>query len=379
MKNATVGSIPKLLAATIIGVVFIFLIGTVASGWQNKNDNNDNNSGDTDDTIGDADESNGDTDKNDGTADNNNQNNEVIPEEPKPPEFTSYLTGLEISPELAGKLPYAITVEPGAPLYGISGSEITIEIPTESGETRFLVYRSDISQLGKIGAIAKTRNYISQITKFFGGILIANGNEDIVSYNSLASTLHIDLSKNIEYIYRENGKNVYTDYHNLNEIVKSNGINTSTYIIQQIPFDFCDYFDTVIGKASANSVILPYENNDSKLIYDTTEKCYFLSKNGRDKVDMLDGKTASYKNVFVLFADMVTYEMSSGTETVVNTGTRGTGYYISDGKLTEIRWNVESNGQLVFKNLTGEKLVVNRGNSYIGYYKASDSNSVIFE
>ncbi len=378
MKNASGSSIARLLAAIIIGVVFIFLIGTVANGWQNKSNNDDNNSGDTDGTIGDADESNGDTDGNEGTADNNNQDS-IIPDEPKQPEFTSYLTGLEIPPELNGRLPYVITVEPGAPLYGISGSEITVEIPTECGETRFLVYRSEISTLGKIGAIAKTRNYISQIAKFFGGILIANGNEDIVSYNALPSTLHIDLSKNIEYIYRENGKNVYTDYHNLNEIIKNNGIDTSTYIIQQIPFDFCDYFDTVSGKASANSVILPYENNESTLTYNIADKCYFLSKNGRDKVDMLDGKTASYKNVFVLFADMVTYEMSSGTETVVNTATKGTGYYISEGKLTEIRWNVESNGQLVFKHLTGEKLVVNRGNSYLGYYKASDSNSVVFE
>lgn len=377
MKNTANGSATKLLAAIIVGVVFIFLVGTVANGWQNKI--NEDNSGDYDDTVGDADESNGDTNDNEGTADNNNQNDLEIPKEPKPPEYVSYLTGLEINPEYNGKLPYVITVEPGAPLYGISGSEMTIEIPTENCETRFLVYRTDITQLGKIGAIAKTRNYISQIVKFFGGILVANGNEDIVSYSSIPSTLHIDLSKNTDYIYRENGKNIYTDYQNLTTIVKNQGIDTSTYFVQQIPFSFCDYFDTVQGKALASTVIIPYEKNESRLVYDISNGCYRLSKNGRDKVDMLDGKTASYKNVFVLFADMITYEMSSGTETVVNTASRGTGYYISNGTLTEIRWNVESNNQLVFKNLNGEKLVVNRGNSYVAYYKASDSNSVVFE
>ncbi len=377
MKNASGSSIAKLLAATIIGVVFIFLIGTAASGWQKKT--NGDNSGEIGDSTDNADEPNGDTDENGGTADNNNQDTIVEPEEPKPPEFINYLTGLETTPELTGKLPYVITVEPGAPLYGISGSEITVEIPTENGETRFLVYRTDISQLGKIGAIAETRNYISQIVKFFGGILVANGNEDIVSYSSLPSTLHIDLSKNTEYIYRENGKNIYTDYQNLSTVAKKQGIDTTTYVMQQLPYDFCDYFESVEGKAAANSIILPYENNETKLLLNTNDGKYSLSKNGRDKVDMLDGKTASYKNVFILFADMITYEMSSGTETVVNTGSRGTGYYISNGTLTEIRWSVEANGQLIFKNLDGEKLIINRGNSYIGYYKASESNSVVFD
>lgn len=375
MKNSSGSSLTKLLAATIIGLVFIFLIGTVASGWYKKSDIE--NSGEVDNESDNADESNGDTDENEGTADNNTQEQE--PEVPLPPEFTSYLTGLEISPELESKIPYVITVEPNAPLYGISGAEITIEIPTENGETRFLLYRSDISKLGKIGAVAKTRDYISQIVKFFGGILVANGNEDIISYSSIPSTLHIDLSKNLDYIYKENGKNIYTDYQNLESIVKNEKIDTETYVSHSIPFEFCDYFETVSGKAGAEKITVPYADNQTKLSYDKSNECYLLSKNGRDKIDMLDGKVASYKNVFILFSDMITYEMSSGTQSVVSTAGRGTGYYISNGTLTEIRWTTDSSGQLIFKDLEGEKLLVNRGNSYIGYYKASDSNSVIFE
>ena len=94
---------------------------------------------------------------------------------------------------------------------------------------------------------------------------------------------------------------------------------------------------------------------------------------------MLDGKVASYKNVFVLFADMITYETSAGTESIVNTAGGGSGYYATGGKLIEIRWSVGQNGELVFKDLSGAKLVVNRGNSYVGYYKSSDSQSVTFE
>ena len=373
MKNAEASNITKIIAAVIIGVMLIFMIGIVANGWQN--DLNGENSGEVDDSNDNADNLNGDTDENEGTADNI-----TVEKEPEIPKFMSYLTGLKITEDMDGILPYAILIEPGAPIYGISGSELTIEIPTENGNTRFVVYRNDISNLGKIGAITKTRNYISQTVKFFGGIQVAYGNDDIVSYSSIPSTLHIDLSKNSDYVYKENGKNIYTDRENLETLVKSEGIDLLSYKNQNMPFEFVEYYETVSGNASAETVLIPYtDTNSTYLKYDAASKTYHLYKGERAKVDMLDGKTALYKNVFVLFSNMITYELSSGTETVVDTASGGSGYYITDGTLTELRWSVDKNGNLTFKDLNENKLTVNRGNSYIGYYKASDLSSVIFD
>ena len=377
MKNANTSSLTKLFAGLIIGIVIIFLIGTAVNGWQK--DPNGENSGEFDTTIDNADKPNGDTNINGGTADNISPEDEIASNEPKYPDYTNYLTGLETSAELSGIIPYAFVTETSAPLYGISDSELTIEIPIENGESRFLIYRTDISNLGKIGAVANTRDYISQIVKFFGGVLVANGDDDIVSYSSLPSTLHIDLSKKHDYIYRENGKNIYPDYQNVMTATKDEGIDISSYISHNIPFEFCDYNDSVHGKTKAENVCLPFGSGETSLVYNSEKEEYMLLKNGREKIDMLNGKTASYQNAFVLFADMITYEMSSGTETVVNTAGKGTGYYITCGTLTEIRWSVDQSGQLLFKNLNGEKLVVNRGNSYIGYYKASEANAVYFE
>ena len=44
--------------------------------------------------------------------------------------------------------------------------------------------------------------------------------------------------------------------------------------------------------------------------------------------------------------------------------------------MTEIRWSVDDDGNLEFKTLSGERLTVNRGNSYIGYYKASNASKI---
>ncbi len=389
--NTKDSNLYKIIAAVLIGVVLIFMIGIVANGWQQYDNNGEENSGDTDETIDQADNPNGDTDENEGTADNinsgennntsdNKDDEDIVENKPFVPQFVNYLTGLECNEEEVYAIPYVFTVEPNAPLYGISDSDITIEIPTEGGQTRFLIYRSDISGLGKIGALSPTRDYITQLTKFFGGTLVAYGEDDIISYSSIASTLHIDLSQYTDYIYKENGKNIYTDNQNIIDVTQKEGIDSESYKTQEIPFVFCDFKESVTGKTQAVYVTIPYsDNNNTVLTYDKETDSYLFSKGGRSKVDMLTGKNASYTNVFILFSDMITYELSSGTQTVMETATKGTGYYITGGTLKEIRWSVDSKKQLIFKDLNGEKLIVNRGTSYIGYYKASDTNSVGFE
>ena len=104
-----------------------------------------------------------------------------------------------------------------------------------------------------------------------------------------------------------------------------------------------------------------------------------LSKSGKTKNDLLTGEIASYTNVFILFSNCITYESAYGVQTVTDILGGGYGYYASGGGLTEIRWRIDENKNLVFESLNGERLVVNRGNSYIGYYKSSDKSSVTFE
>ena len=91
---------------------------------------------------------------------------------------------------------------------------------------------------------------------------------------------------------------------------------------------------------------------------------------------MLNGKNISYTNLFLLFADAVTYEKAEGTELIIDITSGGTGYYISKGMLTEFRWSTDKSGALHFSTLSGEKLSVNRGNSYMAFFKASNSSDV---
>jgi hypothetical protein len=93
---------------------------------------------------------------------------------------------------------------------------------------------------------------------------------------------------------------------------------------------------------------------------------------------MLNGKNISFTNLFILFANTTTYEKAEGIEMVVDTTAGGNGYYVSGGTKTEIRWSTTLEGALEFCTLDGEILKINRGTSYIGYYKASQISKVSF-
>ena len=134
MKNNTEnGYVFRAIVAILIGVVLVLCVGIAVSGWQSETDGE--NSGDNGNTTENADNPDGDTDEDtDGTADNNTQNTQKpdIPEVPAPPEFTNSLTGLECKAEDMSKLPYVFVTDTSAPLYGISDSELVVEIPTEN-------------------------------------------------------------------------------------------------------------------------------------------------------------------------------------------------------------------------------------------------------
>ena len=99
-------------------------------------------------------------------------------------------------------------------------------------------------------------------------------------------------------------------------------------------------------------------------------------KNGVDCIDLLSNAKHEYKNCFILFADSVTYENTDGTQTVMNTIGCGTGYYFTEGSVTEISWVSDTDGNMIFYDSLGERLTVNRGNSYINIIKSSRINTV---
>ncbi len=371
MNKSKIGSYGKIITFTVIAVALITIFGFSADGWQSIN-TKEPESGNTEGESGEADEN----------QDGENKEEET-PSEPEIyiPEYTNALTGLETTGELARMRPTAFVMSSTSPTYGIRGADVIAEFPTETGETRFLVVTSEVYSLVKIGSITKTRRYISNIAKYFGAILVSAGNDDGIEYDGCDMTgSGFDLSMHSGYHYTE-----FTHFNYSNGALITAGIanaNIGTALNTQLalPYSFADFGTEVIaGTESARSIVIPYSaSSESEMYYSEADGLYTFAKGGATKTDMLSDKPVQFKNVFILFADTVTYESAEATELVMNTADRGTGYYATMGTVIKSRWEASESGSLCFYTEGGEKLTVNRGSSYIGFVKSSLHSSVKF-
>lgn len=373
MKTLKLNSLQRLIAFVLITVLLLCVVGFAAGGRQSA-PVNEPESGE----VG------NETDKTDENIDGNNQNGNTTPpdntDESSNPEANKYyntITGLEISEEQYRKHPIGFVVNPELPIYGISSSDLTIEFPIENGKSRLLSYTTNNAVLWKVGSLSPTRAFISASSNFFGGVVVSYGNDDIIKYSAWdASKINLDISKISGCYYVENTLYIYTSGDMVYSAMQNaQDIEPTEYKAPPYLFSTSE----VRGTTTANSVILPYSSqNETELYYSESSGKYSYYKSGTRKNDMLTGKNIAFSNVFVLFANTTTYEKADGTELVVDNTSGGSGYYISMGTLTEIRWSIDENGSLIFTKLNDEVLSVNRGNAYIAYYKASMSSSVKF-
>ena len=372
LKN---GNLAKLVAFFVITIVLTCTVAYAAGGWQQPGNNNTPN--DSDDDTDDTKSPSVNVDENKEANDNSA---EEIPEIKPVPEFLHYITGLEITKEENYKKPMCFVFDPLAPLYSVSSAYLVAELPTEDG-TRLICFTDEALNTGKIGSITPTRGYISNLAAYFGGILVASGNDGLVQYESaILKDGFLDLSDNIGYHYTEYNDYIYTNSDLLSALIKNTKTSTVKVSVPTIPFEFPEYYaEAVTGKAGAASIQIPFSGeNTTTVAYTASSGKYTVSKNGTLLTDRINDESLAYDNVFILFSDCATYETSEYTESILDTSSGGTGKYATGGKYVDITWAVTADG-LLFFNENGEKLTVNRGTSYISFVKSSLEDKVVIK
>ena len=379
MKPQKLTGFHKFVCFVFFAVLVILLISFAAKGWQT--DESIPGSGDVGDLTNDTDVSNNEN----GTNNNDNlSNGEGDTEDPplpvEPIIYINSITGLEISEDQYNKIPTATVLDPSMSLYGVSGSDLSIEFPTEGDSTRLLTYTSSNETRWKIGVLAASRKYISSMAGFFGGIIVSYGYDDIVNYDAWETeAFALDISKYNNCYFVENTLNVYTTDNMIDTAKGKDATVNSQNYYKVAPYDFYQH-EEFVGTAAATTVTIPFsQKSKTELYFHEKSGQYIYYRSGIRKTDMLTGDSISYKNVFILFSNSTTYEMSEGRELVVDVISGGKGYYISNGKYTEFVWKTDIDGSLSFSTLSGETLKVNKGNSYIAFFKASNSSDVILK
>ena len=357
MKISKTSSLLRLVAFLLITVVFIGIVGVVSS------------------------EGAGNTPEEDGQAnqEGNTQNPPATDIPTASVRYENYLSGLSCSKEESERFPVCYVMNPEASLYGLANADLTVECPVEFGQSRLLVYTNQTALAGKIGAIAPWRSYMSYVFSSFGGIVVHSGCDDTVDYDTRENqNPTIDLSKSNAYSYSEGRGAIYT-----NGALMSNALESLRASIQQeftpeLPYAFTStYSNLVYGSFQGQNVAIPFgTQNNVRLLYDSLSGEYRCEQNGKVRIDGLSGESLYYKNVFILFTDSMTYEKANTTELVLDIRAGGQGYYFTNGTMMKLNWALGEDGGLIFYELSGQKLVINRGTTYIAFYKTTEKSLI---
>ena len=128
--------------------------GFTVDGWEvKKGGNNTENNNE----IADFDQTHNDY--------NENEDETVIEEIPKPV-FINPLTGLVDAEDSLSLHPLSFVLDGNAPTYGISCADILIDLPTEMDSSRYLCISTKYNNIWKIGSLAPTRDYITNLASF---------------------------------------------------------------------------------------------------------------------------------------------------------------------------------------------------------------------
>ena len=369
MKWLQNGNLAKLVAFFVIAVVITCTVSFAANGWQSFI--NDDLSGDN--VV--ADNKNP---SNNSTDEEKEADEENIPVVLPTPKYYHAITGLETDLEASLKRPLCLTFGASDPLYGISSSYLTIEFPTEYGNTRFLCFTDEAKSLGKIGSLSPSRGYISSLATYFGGILLSYGTDDAFEYQYCEPLDRLDFVETNGYCYTEYNSFVYTNGDLVNAFLNNSRVNLASSDVCNLPYSFPEPDKKAdIDGLSATTISIAYsEKNSTQLNYSALDGCYVLSKNSIVKNDLLNDKPLKYDNAFILYSNSTTYETEADTQLILDTFTKGSGIYATNGVCIEITWEKDESDNLVFYNADGEKLIVNRGTTYISFVKASSKSSV---
>jgi hypothetical protein len=312
----------------------------------------------------------------------NGQNSETpTPPNDYIPSYVNPLTGLEITKEQSSLRPIGFVLDGLSPLYSISLCDVVVELPIENGATRILAITSDMTNAWKIGSLAHTRGYISNIGKFFDAIIASTGNDDSIDYISCDTAKEqLLLSVDNTYCYSEYSYYLYTNVNLINSSLNAYQINQNRNYEKTSPFNFVSFgAEEIKGDASASFISVAYSSNlVCRFDYSDNSGLYTLSRNGNANNDLLNNSPINYKNCLILFADSVTYEGITGAQTVMNTIGSGDGYYFTNGSAIRIQWHSDAEGNMTLSNEEGAPLTINQGKSYIGFVKSSRIDSVSF-
>lgn len=308
-------------------------------------------------------------------------------------DYNPFTGSADFSAEAVGRRPVAIVVEnlePARPQWGIETPDILVEGEVEGGISRMLWLYADYSSVPeKVGPTRSARPSYVQFSELFDAIFIHWGGshtkyEYVGGYTIIKEdkVKHFDGMKGGAMFGRDTTRSTSSEHRGIvkgKEIpnaIAEKGWRTELNEKHYPKFTFNDEVANA-GATTANSLNLKFSSR--------TDTRHFTYNTNDSKYHSNDWKTdVSFQNVIILSTPstyITTPYKRGGSVTYVNYNilkTEGTGYYASNGTITEINWSSQS-GTLVLTDKEGKELALNKGQSYIGFCSSNNSGSVSYE
>lgn len=290
---------------------------------------------------------------------------------------------INIIDENSNSRPYAVMINchnASLPQAGLDKAYIVYEIMVEGGITRMMALFKDVD-VNKIGSVRSARNqYLGYVMENDAVYIHAGGSPEAL--DRIRSGAVVDVDVDGTYGVRDKNLNrawehtLFTTTDLISKAMSSRNIKSTTDVPNLLTYspDEVD-LSKYEGSNVANNISIKYSGyRTSNYVYDETSETYLRSMNDTKNVDLVTNEQYKVKNIIIYGVDYETYTHSgyNGYQKINNIGT-GEGYYVTNGYSIPIIWEKkDEKSQTIYKiKLTGEKLIVNDGNTYIQIYPNS--------
>lgn len=275
------------------------------------------------------------------------------PEEVEIFEYVNPLTGEGLHEDISMNRPIAIminNIKQAQPQVGVSNADVIYEIQAEGGVTRMLAIFQNVEDIESIGSIRSLRSYYLRIAQSYDAILIhAGGSTE--AYNDLAATgwdhiCGVQGNYSISPFYRDSSRMQYGTEHSMFatgsgilKCIEDKGFRTEHKDGYDYGYTFSEAANEQCTEDAEYVKVIFNSGKNTSFTYDEENSVYSAYQFGsryqdNGEVDM------TFENLIILYADMSVYDGYGRIS--VDLLTTGTGYFMNDGKYTEITWSKEN-------------------------------------
>lgn len=317
------------------------------------------------------------------------------PTETEPPMlYQNPLTGEPMAEPYTGR-PAAVMLnnhKQAMPQFGVGDADILYEVLAEGGITRCMGIYSDISSVERLCSIRSARKYYVEILRGYDAWFVhAGGSAEADAYMKNIGLNHLDGVSADESWFKRDRDRLNAGYSSEHTLYTTgqwavSGASKKGFDLTTENASYGMTFDdkaVIVGQSAKKLTV--YFNMGGKpgsytkstaFTYDPDTKLYSAAQYGAAYVDANTGKVATFRNILVL---RMATSVQSGTELLtINTTGSGSGYFICNGQLVNIKWSRSSTTQPFTYTLeNGSPITFGVGSTYIGVVPTNAT--IVFE